>query len=254
MTVIWLGLCLGSIVALPFSNVWVFLTHSTWFEWGFVVAAGVLQALYFELISLAYRSGEISVVYPVMRGVNIIGTSIAGVFFLNESVSVIAILGTSSIVLGTVFIGTAAGFGRRQLKPVFFAIFIGCLLAGSTFIDKIAVGRITPQCYIFGMFFLSAVVLAPWVFIRYRAALVDAYRHSKRYIAVVGIGPLVSYGLILFAFRLGGPLGRVVAVREVSVAIGAAYGFVLFSEKATWNKIVGLVLMLGGAVVLRWVG
>jgi uncharacterized membrane protein len=61
---------------------------------------------------------------------------------------------------------------------------------------------------------------------------------------------MASYGLILYAFRLG-PLGLIAPLRESSVVFGTALGVLLLGERLTGRKAAGIGAVAAGLVLIR---
>jgi uncharacterized membrane protein len=80
----------------------------------------------------------------------------------------------------------------------------------------------------------------------------NAWRNHKKSSLVVGLGSIGTYLIILYAYQLT-QLSFVVALREVSVAIGAIIGVVVLSEKWNYAKAIAIGCMVTGAILLRLV-
>ena len=65
--VFWLGLCFASLMFLPV--VWLSDLPIPLVGWPYIVATGLIHTAYFGLLAASYRHGEMSVVYPLARGV-----------------------------------------------------------------------------------------------------------------------------------------------------------------------------------------
>ena len=250
LSVVWIGLCFASIVLLPYVA-WI-ICCTPWSSkniW-FLVATGSMQAVYFLLIAKAYEKGDVSFVYPIARGCGVAGAALFGAGIIGEAFATIGLLGIGIIAIGTILIGfqKISSPGRPQLLGL--ALLIGLVLVISTGIDKIAVKNLHPLLYIFGLFFLSAIFLAPYISLKFREQCIEAWFHKKKYSAIIGIGSLVSYSLILYAFRFG-QLGYIVAVREVAIVIGAGLGILIFKEPLTIRKLCGIAAITIGLVLIR---
>ena len=68
--------------------------------------------------------------------------------------------------------------------------------------------------------------------------------------ALIGLGVVGTYLLILFAFRLE-QASYIVAVREFSVVVGALMGAVFLTESLTLPKILGIASIAGGLILVR---
>jgi uncharacterized membrane protein len=251
ISTMWLGLVAASIAAFPFSSVVASTMRFTGFDVFLVMTSGVSLAIYFFLVGQAYSSGDISLVYPIARGINVAGAAVAGFLAFGEKPTTQGIIGILCVLGGTLIIGTARKTNLNVRRSFIFAIVTGLVLALATPIDKVAMGRMDPPVYIFYMFAIPAVGLAPWILKYRQSECLAAFRNRKKFGLAVGLGSLMSYGLILFVFRVGGPISYVVALREFSIALGAIYGFLFFDESVTRGKVVGIVLILAGILAIR---
>jgi len=68
------------------------------------------------------------------------------------------------------------------------------------------------------------------------------------------IGLCVGVGTILFflLFQKGGPLSAVPMVLAGGAALMALIGIVFFHEKASWHRLLGIVLSIAGLFLLRY--
>ena len=73
---------------------------------------------------------------------------------------------------------------------------------------------------------------------------------KRTYGIAIGLGSIITYLLILFAFRQG-PASYIVAVREMSVVIGSVMGFVFLREQLTLRKIAGIIAITAGLVLIK---
>ncbi len=83
--------------------------------WWFIVATIALHIWYFATLGYAYNTGELSIVYPVARGLGLAIIPILGVFVIGESMSWLAVIGAVSIVGGIICI-TISDIKTETLK------------------------------------------------------------------------------------------------------------------------------------------
>ena len=218
----------------------------------FVAWAGVSQTVYFFALTQAYRLGDISVVYPIARGLGVAGACLAGLLMFGEVPSATGLLGIVSVAGGTAAIGfTSLRASRAAWPSVGFALVVAATLVGSSFVDKQGAKAFEPSAYLALVYVVSSIGSAPY-FLRTarRQNLVDALRTKKLAIAVIGCGASLSYLVVLFAFRRG-PLGYTVAVREFSVVLGALLGMRILRESMTPSKLIGVVAIAIGIALIR---
>lgn len=250
MSVIWLGLCVASLLSWPLA----FLAQRTGppmlDAWPYMLITGVVHAAYFTLLGWSYGHGDISVIYPVARGTGVLGTTLVASAVLGECLSLAGVLGIAAICTGTLWMGGGIRYRPEQWRAYLQAFAVGAMIMVYSVTDKLAVAHVHPLTYISAMFSLSALLLAPYILYDYRPACRVAWRSLKRYIAIIGIGSMGTYLLILFAFRHG-QVSHIVAIREVAVVLAACLGFVALHEPCTPQKAFGIGAITIGLVLLK---
>lgn len=89
----------------------------------YMIATGVIHALYFGLLARAYECGEISVVYPIARGSGIGLIALLAWFLLKEDISVLKKMSRSSADLSN---------GKRSMEAA-FPMPLSCLFIHRSF-------------------------------------------------------------------------------------------------------------------------
>lgn len=249
LSVLWLGLCLASLLSWPFAAGAFQPEEMTRDVIDCILATGVLHTGYFIALSKAYASGEISLVYPVARGTGVAGTALLASLWLSESITLIGTVGIGAICLGTALLGSDQRRHDKAFIAFLSALLVGVMIAGYSVVDKVAVGTLHPMVYISLMFSLTALGLMPYVWWQ-RVDCKDALIRLKRYIGIIGIGSIGTYLIILFAFRYG-PVSYIVAARESAVVIGALLGRVYLLEPLTPGKAMGIALIVCGVILVK---
>jgi drug/metabolite transporter (DMT)-like permease len=215
----------------------------------FMAGSGALHAGYFVLLQRGYRVGDLSLVYPLARGLGPLLATLAAVLLLGERPSALALAGGAVIVLAVLSLAGGArrpgGAGPEAAEAVGYALATGVFIAGYTLWDKHAVGPLglSPVVYFWGTIACNAALLTP-VVLRRPAAARRTWRENRR--AVVGVGVLspLAYVLVLYAL-VSAPVSYVAPAREVSILIGAALGAQLLAEGDVRRR-----LACAGAIVL----
>jgi drug/metabolite transporter (DMT)-like permease len=248
--VLYLGLAIASLVLLPFALVSLFSNGLVPIGYVFIVATGAIHAFYFLFLSRAYAHGGISVVYPVARGCGVVGTAALALVLLREEISMIGAGGIMSTSLGILFIGLSRGADVNDKRALLYALLVGLTMIAYSIVDKMAVAYVHPVIYILGLFVLSMLFLTPYVVMNRRDELVRAWREYKKYSLIIGLGSAAGYLMILFIFQMA-RVSYVVAVREVSVAIGAILGMAYLGEAWSRWKILGIAFITAGLILIR---
>ena len=108
-----------------------FLPRLTIAAMPYVVASGVIHLAYFTLIARAYRHGELSVAYPIMRGLAPLITTLVAVVFV-EPASAPVLFGVVVIAGGIVALGAD---GLRRQHAIGSALANAFVIAAYTLVD-----------------------------------------------------------------------------------------------------------------------
>jgi drug/metabolite transporter (DMT)-like permease len=220
----------------------------------FVVGSGVLHLAYFLLLGQGYRLGDLSLVYPLARGVGPMLSTAAAILWLGERPSPLALCGAVAIGIG-VFI--LAGDPRRlrgsKARPsVIFALLTGVVIAAYTLWDKQAVSTVglPPVLYLCLLTTARVVLLAPYGLTRMDAVRTE-WRMHKRHALGIAVLSLVSYLLFLEALAISS-VSYVAPAREIGILLGAVMGTRWLAEEHSPQRLAGAGAMVLGVVALAF--
>lgn len=250
LAVIWIGLCGSSLLMTPVSLALLFKEDVTSSALPYIITTGLIHAGYFYFIGKSYEKGEISIVYPVARGVGVIGTAITAIFLLFEKISAIGGAGILFVCFGILSIGLRETSTLGNKRSFGYALIIGMLITGYSIVDKVGVYLINPIVYIWAMFSIAAICLTPVVLLTKTTTFREVWSRMRWASGAIGLGSMITYLLILYAFRLGN-VSYAVAVREFAVVIGAGLGVVFLGEKLTKLKFVGIMAITAGIIMIK---
>lgn len=228
-------------------------------QWGAVLASGVLHVAYFIVLQTGYKAGDLSVVYPVARGVGPLLSALAAIVLLGETATPGSIAGLALIVMGTFTIAGGVAILRKDRSPrtgagLAWGAATGVLIACYTVNDGRAVRLLGVAPLLF--YWLSdssrALILLPVVLARraqLRATMARAWRAA---IGVALLSPL-GYILVLEAMTIA-PVSHVAPAREVSMLIAAFLGAKILSEGELLRRLAGSALIAGGVACLALSG
>lgn len=249
--VVFIGLLMACVVFLPFFLIYFSLDHLTNAIF-FILATGILHAVYFFLLCKAYKHEDISVVYPVARGSGVAGTALVAYFFLQESISPLGIAGILFVSFGAILIGLKFNQKKDQFNGMLYAFSVGLTIISFVIVDKIAVGKINPALYIYSMAFGTTFFLIPFVISGKRHEFIQAWKKLKLYSFIIGVGSMGTYLIILFVFQMAN-VSYVVATRELSVVIGSFLGIKFLKEPFSIKKIIGIAFIVLGMITIKMV-
>lgn len=253
-TFIWLFSVISSIIYLPFAlaSLFVYEINFQFFSILFIMGSAILHSAYFVLLNKGYRSGNLSVIYPLARGTGPLFSTVIAIVFLKESASLVAIVGIFLIILGILSItgNPALILNPSKDNSLIYAFLCGLTIASYTIFDKIAVSKLMlPPILLDWLVNLGRILLlTPYSLCR-KGQLKQLMVHHKKEIFTVAILSPLSYILVLTAM-VSTPVYYVAPIRELSILIGTFLGVRLLSEDLTVTKLIGICLMTIGIITL----
>lgn len=225
--------------------------------WPFVVASAIIHVVYFILVGRLYRNADLSVVYPLMRGLApLIATGVAAAA-LGERPPPLALAGVFALVAGVVAMG-ASGFaqGRIDAATLRYALFNAAVIAIYSVIDGEGARLSGPaMANAFGYNAcadaLTAALYVPLLVAwRGRATLAEFAREPAR-AAAGGVAAFSGYALVVWAMTQA-DIGAVAALRECSVVFAAVIGVFVLGEPFRSARAGATVLILAGVAALKF--
>jgi drug/metabolite transporter (DMT)-like permease len=216
-------------------------------------ASLVAQVGYYLLLANAYRTGDLSRTYPIMRGTAPLIVVLVSTLWLGEVIGPWGWIGVGLVSLGifTLVLVRPTGAGGRVGAPgTGFALANGFAIAGYTLLDGVGVRLAGSLSYVLWLFILTGGVLLAWAIAARRAELLAALRPLLPRILVAGFGNLAAYVLILWAMTQA-PIPLVAALRETSILFGTVIAALVFREPVGAWRIAAVLTIAVGAVALR---
>jgi drug/metabolite transporter (DMT)-like permease len=214
----------------------------------YIAASAALELGYFAFLAAAYRASEVSLVYPVARGIAPVLVLLGAVVFLHHGTSPGQAAGVLAVAVGILLVrGVGAMAARGDANGFLLALASSIFIAGYTLVDKQGLAHAAPIPYIELVLIGPAVVytLAVWR-LRGQSAL---RQEATLGIGLVGIVLLGTYVLVLLALRLA-PAASVSAVRETSVVIASGVAALAAREHVTRSRFAGAVLVTAGIALV----
>ena len=232
------GAVLICILPLPNAESWPFIALSTFVHFG-----------YFYMLGRAYQHGDLSVVYPIARGIVPVLVSLWAWLLLGEVSPPLVWAGIALIMAG-IFLSSwkslRSGVGRSALV---LSLGTGLCISVYSVVDGMGVR-------------LSGNTLGYWAWGAFLHLFIAGFcgwrrqqvlRHLPIKIWAVGIaGGMVSmtaYGLVLYAKNFA-DLGVVSALRETSVVFATLIGFFVLKEGNWKRRLSAAILMVFGIVTI----
>ena len=218
-----------------------------------LLASAVVHILYFVLLAGAYRWGDISFTYPVMRGGGPVMVAFAGAAAFGEVPTWAETAGVLCICAGILsFAIVRAKEPAAFRKALAFALGNAAVIAAYTLIDaKGARASGSPVAYTLWFFAANGIVIYAYGGMR-RGAEVPKYLFANwGRMAVGAVCTTGSYAIALWAMTKA-PVALVACLRETSVIFVALIGAFFLGEQITGRRIFATASVLAGLVALRF--
>jgi len=208
--------------------------------WPYVAASAALELAYFLALTTGYSRGEMSVVYPLARGVAPVLVLAVGASVLHQATTGVDAAGVLLVAAGVLLVRGVRAPARSV--SVAFGLLTAAAIAGYTLVDDRGIEHADAATYLWLILLPSAPVMPALLRGRTRAALTPRA-------AAVGVGSVLAYALILFALDRSAA-APVAAVRETSVVFGVALAGVILRERVTRFRFVGAVAVAAGVALV----
>jgi drug/metabolite transporter (DMT)-like permease len=207
----------------------------------FIVVSAALELVYFALLVRAYGRDDVSLVYPLTRGMAPVLVLIASVTLLGFGTSAGEVIGV--VVVGVGILLVRGLRGRADWAALGLALAIAGTIAGYTLVDRSGVRHANPIAY---LELVLAVPALTYVLVVGRDRARAAFTARA---ATAGLASFAAYALVLAALRLASA-ASVAAVRESSVVIAVGLAALVLGERVTPERFAGAVLVTAGVAVI----
>jgi drug/metabolite transporter (DMT)-like permease len=256
----WVFLC-SSLLYLPFFFGFgvfpSFFSKTPLWAWSLNFISGLIQTIYFICLIVAYRKGDLSLVYPISRSAPLF-TLLWATLFIGEILSSMGVFGISLVILG-IFVISMRGFHLKSLSPQpkesfsslpYLLAFIAAL-SGSVYsvVDKVVVQILHPVFYTWLINIWMCIDVGIYLFFHREAPILKVWQESKKEIFIIILLQNIGYGCFLMALTMS-KVSYVVAFRQVGVLFGAGMG-ILFLKESQWKaRITGALILTLGLVLI----
>ncbi|MBV9231507.1 MAG: EamA family transporter [Chloroflexi bacterium] len=253
-TFVWLYDVVSVVIYAPLALYLIAVQHSSLSITGliFIVGSAILHLFYFVLLQRGYRSGDLSLVYPLARGTGPLLSTTLAIVLLGERPTAIALVGVALIVAGVFVItgGIRVFKGGNIRWALLYGMLTGLFIAAYTLWDKQAVSAflISPAIFYYSSIVVRMALLSPYAWL-HRENVYQEWR-SYRFEAVgVAILSPLSYFLVLYVLVFT-PVSYVAPAREVGVLFGTIMGIRLLAEGESRRRLIAAGMILLGIIAL----
>ncbi len=251
---------------------WREVPQWTLLQWGLVAASAAIHLVYYLSLLSGYRAADLTVVYPVARGLGPLLTALGAVCLLGEAGGWGTAAGVLAVCAGVFFIAGGPQVWRRVrttqdtqdthdararhrlLAGLRWGALTGALIATYTLVDgyAIKVALMGPVVFDYACNLLRTSMMLPLLW-RDPAGFRAAWRTQWRYALVVAAISPLAYILVLYAMQQA-PLSHVAPAREMSMLFAAALGGRLLGEGDRGLRLLGAACIALGVGLLATMG
>ncbi|MFS4504842.1 EamA family transporter [Clavibacter sp. Sh2141] len=247
---VWLCTAIGALVVLPVALV---VVHAqglvpTWSWLGAGAVGAVLHGGYSLVLQAGHRRGEVSVVYPVSRGLAPVLVAVLGVVLFGQRLGIPSVVGIVLIALSVLLLlrdgarGRGGGVGWGALTAV--------VIAAYTLWDAAVVVAwgISPVPY----YAVVAVLQLGMITVVARGGIGAGLLRDRRRIglaAAVGVLIPLSYVLSLLALEHA-PVAEVAALRSTSIVMSGLVAWIALGERLSARRVVSATLATGAVILI----
>lgn len=224
-------------------------------SWPYIIASIVTHLAYYFFMVSAYRSGDLSLVYPLMRGVAPLLTGVLAIVWMHEWPGTLGWAGMLLISLGVVTlafrpprVGPALhGHGRA----VGYALANAVVIAVYTIIDGSG-ARLSGNAwsYIVWLFALDALPFSVYLLVTRRREFLAALAERRQRGLIGGGLSAAAYAISVWAMTKA-PVALVASLRETSVLFATLIGARLLNEHLTPRRWLGVAAVVVGVISLK---
>ena len=236
--------------------------------WALVGATGLFQAIYFSGLAGAYRHGDMSLAYPLLRALPVLLiTAISFLLGRGHQITPVGLIGILTVAVGCLILPL------KSLRAIRLQDYLAlcCLLAlvaalgttGYTLVDDEALRRLRQSLYWLPAPHITLLYIplqttstALWLalFTRFlpseQERLRQQWRQGRSQAALTGLVITGAYGLVLASMAYVSNVSYVAAFRQMSIPLGALMGILLLKEPRYFPKLLGVGIVFAGLVLV----
>ena len=221
-------------------------------SWPMLLASTIIHTAYYYTLSKSYRSGDLSQVYPLFRGLAPVLVVLGAALMANEYLSAGAMLGIGLVSVGLISITFAGGtFGKISGPALRWGLATSVFIGAYTVADGMGVRAAgNPFSYILWLFIFEPIPIGLWLLATDRSGWFGYMRAKPGKITAGALAAATAYAMVIYAMSVA-PMGMVSSLRETSVIFAALIGTLMFREPFGRQRIIAAALVCLGVVLIK---
>jgi drug/metabolite transporter (DMT)-like permease len=207
---------------------------------------------HYWLLQRAYATGDLSLVYPLARGVAPLLVALTSIAVLGEALTPANKLAVLLIAIGIISLALARNpSGIADTKAIMFALATGTCTAGYTVVDGLGARTAgSAHGYMVWLSLVTSILIVGVVYTLQRGPRSKLSRRTSRAGIAAGI---MSYGgswVVIWAMTQA-PLALVSALRETGVVFAVVIGALVLKEAVSLGRLASIATALIGTTILK---
>jgi drug/metabolite transporter (DMT)-like permease len=219
-----------------------------------ISTAGLM--FYYIGILTTLKTGDLSVYYPIIRAAPLF-IVVFGWLILGQSYGPVMLAGVALIMVGAFFLQYRKGSKLLQHPTAFFTATLAMAGMGTqSLADSEAMKTIEPVVLLVWGYFILAPACGVFFIIRKPAGrsipeqLFGGWRKTPLRYLGAAVTSYLSYYLILLSYQMGGNVGAVNSLRQVSIPLSVILSGYFLKEADTGSRLVWAFVLAAGVVVI----
>jgi len=219
-------------------------------SWSVLAISAPLHVGYRVCLSMGYRYGDMSQVYPIARGATPLMVSLISVVVLGVDLGGTKIAGIVTIAAGIMGLTFYKGFPKNnEGRAIAFALGTAAFIAVFTLLDSKG-SRLSGNslAYVLWLFVLEGAMMTMVAAAANGAKLKGYVKANGKTCLVNGIVMSAAHGLIIMALSRSQP-ALVSALRETSVIFGVIFSWAVLKERVGAVRLACTGAVTGGLLL-----
>jgi drug/metabolite transporter (DMT)-like permease len=223
--------------------------------WPLILVSVMVHWVYQFCLVRSLHRGDLSLVFPVMRGLAPLATACFAIFILQEHLTRFQMAGLAvasfAIIVFALPTGKTATNRRLDRQALIWAVLtafgVGLYAVADT---RAARAMPNPMTFVVWLFLLDWIGVTIVTLVQRRGRICAAVANQWKGGLAGGLLGSLSYGLAVYAYTLT-DAAIVTALRETSVVFAAALGAILLKEGFGYRRICAAGLLAAGLLSMQ---
>jgi drug/metabolite transporter (DMT)-like permease len=221
-------------------------------SWPWVVGSIILHLAYYYGLTEAYRTGDLSQVYPIARGAAPLMTALISTTVLGEDIGLQGWIGVLTLVAGVFLLSLRVGrVTKVDRRAVGFALFTAVTICGYSLVDGLG-ARVSGNAHAYAvlLFTIDGACMAVFALWRRGQSIIAEGRIYWKTGLIGGALSVTSYWIAIWAMTVA-PIAIVAALRETSVLFAAVIAVVILKEPLRTARVVAALMIVSGLALIK---